>query len=799
VPNGFVATPLGTGVRPRARQRGQAVPLLALVWLVAHAGTVLGAPPPSCPLPGALGAPACNAPADVGSVPPTDGAEHVGNPIEVASGNKYEGAVDYRSISSPLAFVRHYNSALADENRGLGHGWRHGLDASLSRVDEHRLLLVQGDGRRIAFDLAVADDGTRRWHATDGTSGTLEIEGNRYVWLVPDGRRLVFAVGRLLRVEYPGGEFLELAYSGGRLVQVSDEHGVAIELVWSSGDRPLSLWGADPSVALDTVPAGHLAALVLPDGSRIAYRYSGLSSLVAVHHESEGRTEPVARYRYADPVHPYALTSITRHHDGPINEAVPARRVETRRWRYDAEGLAVAQLDAQGGERFTIERRNASPDEITVDAAPSIAGLAEGVTGTARVEHRDGRVQRHAWTAAANTGRRPDGRIQYKPTALSTGTGDAAGAVDDRETAARRRESLELLEALQPVANSLDATLPAHSTGASAPLRFRATRDGRVLVVDVGDTSLERLQTIVRKSGTTACDTARRASAAPPPSPAERIDRLAGGAAPCLEDLVWLETLRADAADYAHDGRLQRRGNLFGRDPYCELPGSMDCTQLRDVLDMAMLSDCVYDRTPPSPCAPGWNPVDPTSLGLNPQNFSIGRFHSQLFRHGSSGRFVLVFRGTDQVIDLADSVGQIIGITPGQFSRAADIADRVRDRLALHHPGSTLAFSGHSMGGGLATFAAMHERDRATVFNPSAVTPLTAAFNRFTYFEANNHVEVVRVRGEFLSVLQSTMPAPGNHTPIAKPHNLRFWDTVDAHYMTSVLDSLRTYLARHCP
>ncbi len=93
----------------------------------------------------------------------------------------------------------------------------------------------------------------------------------------------------------------------------------------------------------------------------------------------------------------------------------------------------------------------------------------------------------------------------------------------------------------------------------------------------------------------------------------------------------------------------------------------------------------------------------------------------------------------------------------------------------------------------------MDQRDPATVFNPSAVSPLTAAFNRFTYFEADNHVEVVRVRGEILSVLQSTMQAPGRHTPIARPQDVRFWETVDAHYMSSVLASLQTYLARHCP
>jgi len=72
------------------------------------------------------------------------------------------------------------------------------------------------------------------------------IESRRYVWRLPDGRRLTFDRGRLTGIDMPDDERLELDYDGGRLVRVRAEHAVVLDIVWAPGRSGLSEWEADP-------------------------------------------------------------------------------------------------------------------------------------------------------------------------------------------------------------------------------------------------------------------------------------------------------------------------------------------------------------------------------------------------------------------------------------------------------------------------------------------------------------------------------------------------------------------------
>ena len=66
----------------------------------------------SCTIPHA-GAPSCEAESNAGSSAITpDIPYHVGNPIDVVSGNKYQRDIDYKAFNSGLTLVRHYNSCL---------------------------------------------------------------------------------------------------------------------------------------------------------------------------------------------------------------------------------------------------------------------------------------------------------------------------------------------------------------------------------------------------------------------------------------------------------------------------------------------------------------------------------------------------------------------------------------------------------------------------------------------------------------------------------------------------------------
>jgi len=71
------------------------------------------------------------------AVPPSDESQHgrscpdCGNPVNPATGNKYQAEVDYRGTGSqPLTFERWYNS-FSGSSTGLGTGWRHSFSRKL--------------------------------------------------------------------------------------------------------------------------------------------------------------------------------------------------------------------------------------------------------------------------------------------------------------------------------------------------------------------------------------------------------------------------------------------------------------------------------------------------------------------------------------------------------------------------------------------------------------------------------------------------------------------------------------------
>ncbi|MFK7856902.1 MAG: DUF6531 domain-containing protein, partial [Granulosicoccus sp.] len=98
------------------------------------------------------GSPACSANQDVGSNPQNwIPGQHVGNPIDVITGNKYQLEIDYQAIGSALSFKRQYNTALVSHDNRLGYGWRHSYHVVLSRINDDQYQVVQSDGRRIVF------------------------------------------------------------------------------------------------------------------------------------------------------------------------------------------------------------------------------------------------------------------------------------------------------------------------------------------------------------------------------------------------------------------------------------------------------------------------------------------------------------------------------------------------------------------------------------------------------------------------------------------------------------------------
>ena len=645
-----------------------------------------------------LGAPPCEGGAGPGSTPAGGASSaHVGNPFDAVSGNKYQSVIDFRALGTPLAFVRHYNSALADRDDGLGLGWRHGYAVELARILGGGYRVRQGDGRAIDF-AAEADPGfePRRHRGRDPGDGWLEV-GERHVWVLPDGRRLAFEGPFLDSIRYADGRVLTIERDGARVLSVTDDGGDRLSLLYAAGVRGLPRYGEAVQV-----PSGHLEAVVLPNGERLEYRYDSKLQLVSVA-DATGRAE---RYAYAQDDRPGLLTAS----DGGAGG-------RPGRWRYD-DGRAVEWFDPSSGDGVVVAARSTNGHR----------------GGTLEVHRSDGDVDLIAWAHDDARPLRP--RIDRR-----------------RVVGVSRHAGLAGL----PVAERAGES-PPFATGSSTRSRLPSLyasdhtieRDGRPLEVRA---FADRLGTLhdIEVDGRHASDVARALLV----DEHERC-RAPGGAtggttgrAVCLAEARALLDLAVQL-----DGELSRpaytpraRQHLPGG-PACPLPAYVDCAELAHQREMAMLSSCVYDG---AACTTGYRTVPPQTIGLDASDMSFGSFHAELSEDPVTGRYVLAFRGTNDVGDWLDNGRNAIGLNSEQYAWSVTLVERLNRHLARFAPSAELELTGHSLGGGLATLAAVTIDRPATVFNPAAVHPDTARWNRQDLAGAGYLVDAIRVVEEPIS------------------------------------------------
>jgi len=117
---------------------------------------------------------------------------------------------------------------------------------------------------------------------------------------------------------------------------------------------------------------------------------------------------------------------------------------------------------------------------------------------------------------------------------------------------------------------------------------------------------------------------------------------------------------------------------------------------------------------------------------------------------------VLSFRGTDDPNDGTDWWDNILqggfGVTTGQYDKAMQLAKELKNIL----PNFTV--TGHSLGGGLATAAALASDKEAVVFNPAGLHPDFIKENYLGTSKAGQLVTNYTIDGEILSTLQDKGP-----------------------------------------
>lgn len=328
-----------------------------------------------------------------------------GNPINVATGNKYQREIDLPALPGVLGLeiVRHYNSTLSgpDTPNGiLGRGWRLSYDTELFVVGRS-LQILQADGSRILFSRDPTDPS--QCASKDPAHGRVLIEkrrdGETFTWVWPDGRRLDFDTrGRLVQITAPSGEFLTLQRDPrGFLVKVTDPQGRSLRLSYFDNaaaresdrfrgvtaiDSPVGRFGYEygsaPPAGAEVEPRhlhANLVKVSLPthlDNTQPAHAYTerGITSSAITR-----------SYHYEDPRHPTLLTGISVVGTGSDGILMNAR-IAT--YAYDAAGRAVLSV------RGTPARANA-PDsgieQITLDYAPGKAILTNSLGQRTTYDH----------------------------------------------------------------------------------------------------------------------------------------------------------------------------------------------------------------------------------------------------------------------------------------------------------------------------------------------------------------------------------------------------------------------------
>jgi len=371
--------------RRRLRRRVPTLLLLVVSLGDVHANGIPGiggeadcpaslAPTGQCGVdPGAQGSGPVLDATDPGAAPPARlPSTTLGNPVDLVTGAKRQAEIDYDVVGTTLAFGRHYSSASADRDVGLGRGWRHSYATRLESLPDGGRLLTDSAGRLLRFAPATPDG---VYAARIPSDGYLQRSDGRTTWNVPDGRRLVFNGSFLIRVDWPDQRRLALRYRHRRLVSVTDETGAALGFEYTAGRPGLIGYDSDPYRS----HSGYLSALILPDGTRVQYAYDERQNLTRARYP-----DGTARlYHYEDPLFPNHLTGLTER---------TGQRV--RNWAYDDRGRARLSERTEGIERVTL----------LIDAPEDRPGGRTGDEGRTIVTDSGGAESVYRWRRDPRTG-----------------------------------------------------------------------------------------------------------------------------------------------------------------------------------------------------------------------------------------------------------------------------------------------------------------------------------------------------------------------------------------------------------
>ncbi|WP_095101697.1 DUF6531 domain-containing protein [Pseudomonas sp. Irchel 3A5] len=268
----------------------------------------------------------------------------IGNPINIAVGNKFQTEVDYQTLpTGGLVFARTYNS--------LDGIWRHNYSTYL-RFAIGKLSLVRADGRESFFSVS-ADAVT----AYPTELGRLSKTAQSWLYEAVNNEQFSFdSTGKLTSWTDAQGGQQRLAYTGG-VVTVTSSTGQTLSFTEDDQHQPLTLMapGLRVSYAYDTNK--HLASLTRTRGSQVDRRL----------------------FHYEDTRNPALLTGIT-----------DERGVRFATWAYDAQSRAISSQHSGGAGLTQITYNADGSSTVTNELGKQAVYRYQQISGVKRITSIEG-------------------------------------------------------------------------------------------------------------------------------------------------------------------------------------------------------------------------------------------------------------------------------------------------------------------------------------------------------------------------------------------------------------------------
>lgn len=247
-----------------------------------------------------------------------------------------------------------------------------------------------------------------------------------------------------------------------------------------------------------------------------------------------------------------------------------------------------------------------------------------------------------------------------------------------------------------------------------------------------------------------------------------------------------------------------------------------DTSKLNYIAELAKLSSAAYDTNIKQ--VDNYRKLENNEIaemGINPLLFTDKNdgMYAAIFKNDDSGRYVVAFRGSEvpksgldaikpsgfsKAVEAAKDWGndilQAVGLHASQYKNAKFLAQKIYKVL-----GDKVTFTGHSLGGGLATIASLSTGAEAYTFNSAAINEHTLKWLGLPNLDDaknSNNITAFYVKGEPLassnSLIKQTLnnlnPAKADiigtsyEIPVSKPKD--FFDPGSLHQLSYILNYL---------